>query len=344
MFLTPKIKEKIIGSLPYRLYLRILMRKKEIRYSVEITTKCNVNCVMCTRAEMIKKHKLNIGEINKNIWKKILLDMKKFVNDDYKVVFAPMGLGEPLMNNKLNDILLDVKKTSNKIYIILVTNGVMLNDKYSRDLIDIGVDEISISLNVNNPKDYLKYIRGADNYMKIRDNIKNLIRIRNRKRFSKTKVFIQYLDYKGNINKFSDDIKKWSKLMRSGDKCYVHPIVNQAGFKKDGITIRNRKNFPCFSPLSRVAIRINGDMYPCDPCFYGGNTKIKELFLGNIKSNSFYNLIKNKKSKIYEIIDKMKKDQYDLLPTCSQCNTYKIGGNIFFNFPFGIKVRGRKWF
>lgn len=343
-YLSADLKEKIISSLPYRVYSRLLFRKKQIRYSVEITTKCNVNCSMCTRLEMLSKRKLIIGEIKPKILNKIFSDMKKFIKNNYQVVFAPMGLGEPLMSRNWKIIFSKVKKISKKIYIVLVTNGVLLTEDTSRELVNIGVDEISISLNVNNSADYQKYMRAADNYANIKKNIENLLKIRNHKKNSNTKIFIQYLDYKNQPNKFTSDIAEWRKLMRDCDKCYVHPIVNQAGFKKDGITQKKVSAYPCSSPLSRVAIRINGDMYPCDPCFYGGNTRIEELYLGNILKNSFFDLINNPQSKIYSILNFMKKNNYDSLPTCQRCNTYTLSGNPFFCLPFGIKINSQKWF
>jgi len=343
-FLSPEIKEKIISSLPFRIYSRFLLHQKIIRYSVEITTKCNVNCSMYTRLEMLNKNKLVIGEIKPKILNKIFSDMKKFIKNDYQVVFAPMGLGEPLMSRNWKNIFSQAKKISKNIYIVLVTNGVLLNEETARELIKIGIDEISISLNVNNRSDYQKYMRAADNYENIKNNIINLLKIRNHKKNSNTKIFIQYLDYKNQPKKFTKNIAEWRKLMRDSDKCYVHPIVNQAGFKKKGITQKIVSAYPCISPLSRVAIRINGDMYPCDPCFYGGNTRIKELYLGNISKNSFFDLINNRQSKIYDILNLMKNGDYSSLPTCQRCNTYTLSSNPFFCLPFGIKINSKKWF
>jgi radical SAM protein with 4Fe4S-binding SPASM domain len=293
---------------------------------------------------MIQNNKLKVGEMETKTFNKVLQDMKRFVRNDYKVVFAPMGLGEPLMNNKWKEIFKKVKKTSRSIYFILVTNGVLLDKKTSEELVKLGIDEISLSLNVNNDRDYKKYINEGGNYLKVKENIKNLIEIRNKNKKSKMKIFIQYLDYDEKPDKFLNDITEWEKIMRPQDKCYVHPIVNQAGFKKEGVTIRKKETFPCFSPLNRVAIKLNGDMYPCDPCFYGGTTKIKELRLGNIRNTSFFGLIKDKKSKVYKIIKSMKNEEYDQLPTCKECNTYKLSGNLFFSLPFGLKFFKQKWF
>lgn len=331
-FVTLKFKKRILDSLAYRLYLRSFFGKKGMRFSVEITTKCNINCAMCTRAEMLKKGKLDVGEMKPEIINKVIEEMKKFVDHGYEVTFVPMGLGEPLLYSDFKNIIKRIKKASRKIRVVLVTNGVCLTKEIIKDLIELKIDEISISLNVNNKADYKKYMK-ADNYSKIKENIENLIKARNKSGFKLPNIYVQYLDYKNNENKFNKDIKDWTKIMKYGDKCYVHPIVNQAGFKKDLLSDLNKEDFPCTSPLSRVAIRINGDVYPCDACFYGGNQKVEELFLGNIEKISLWKIFNNKNSKNFQIVENMKNGDYSKLSICKKCNTYKLSPNCYFKNP-----------
>lgn len=334
--LTPSVKEMILESVPFRLYSRYQLTKKKIRISLEVTTKCNVNCVMCTRLDMVKQKKLVIGEVDKKIIESVLRDIKRFVKNGWEVTVAPMGLGEPLLYSGLVDFFSSIKKISKNIRIVLVTNGVLLDKEISKNLIKIGVDEISISLNVTNTGDYKKYIR-ADNYDLVKNNIKQLLETKNSCKDSRTSVYIQYLDYRGKASIFNDEIGYWQKLMTNADKCYVHPIVNQAGFKKDGITIKEKESFPCTSPIERVSIRIDGSIYPCDPCFYAGKEKINELYLGNVKKDSIFEMFSDKSSKNFKIHEMMKSGDYSNLPTCAKCNTYKLSTNCYF------KLFGR-WF
>jgi len=331
-FISPELKERILNSLIFRLYFRFINRSKEIRFSVEVTTKCNINCAMCTRMEMLKKGKLVVKEMDPEIIEKIIDEMDKFIKNGYKVTFVPMGLGEPLLYSELKNVIEKVRQVSEKIKIILVTNGVCLTQEVANDLVKLKVNEISVSLNVNNASDYKKYMR-ADNYPKIKKNIENLIKIRNESGFEIPSIYIQYLDYLNSGNKFNKNIKNWTKIMKYDDKCYVHPIVNQAGFKDNGLEESRVEDFPCNSPLTRVAIRINGDIYPCDACFYGGSQRVSELYLGNVKKESIFNIFNNKKSKNFRIIEMMKNCDYSKLPTCKKCDTYKLGVNCFFKNP-----------
>lgn len=335
--LTPKVKDLIKNFWLYRLYCRLGSFKKNIRFSVEITTKCNARCDMCTREELVSKKELDVGDMNPVVFAKIVEEMKLFAKSGYSVVFAPMGLGEPLMSKDLIKILKLVKREVPGVKIILVTNGVLLSPEISANLVAIGVDEISVSLNTRNSRDYRKHV-GGENYDLVVKNIVDLIKIRDKSRKKTTKIFVQYLDYDGESgDKFVGDMDRWYKLMSEGDKCYVHPVVNQAGLKSKKSTLGKTESFPCNSPVERVVVKINGDMYPCDPCLYGGKKRTEELFLGNVLEKSFFDIFRDKGSKIWQIREMMKKGDYKKLPSCKVCDTYKLGINTSF------KVGGRWW-
>jgi radical SAM protein with 4Fe4S-binding SPASM domain len=341
--ITPVLKDKIVASLPYRLYNRAEMKKKYIRFSIEITTKCNNNCSMCTRLERVKEGKLKVMDMSPEVMDRILKQVRTFIEHDYQVTFAPMGLGEPLMYKNLYMLFGDLKKISPKIKIVMVTNGVLLSLERSKKLVELGVDEINVSLNVNNSHDYKKYI-GGNNYLLVKNNIKKLIEHRNASGKNNTSVLVQYLDYTGKPNKFDNDIKEWSKIMKYGDKCFVHPIVNEGGFNQKMVNFKNAEVFPCFLPIKTIAVRVNGDIYTCDATFFSGNAKITDLYLGNIlKVDYFKEIHSNKNSKIYKILDMMKRDDYCKLRNCQKCNNYKLAPNPFFKI---IKPSGEnsyKW-
>lgn len=291
---------------------------------------------MCTRPELVKKRELDIGDVEEKVILAVISQMKKFVKKGYEVTFAPMGMGEPLMNKNMSKIIKLVKTKVPKAKVVLVSNGIMLDELASKSLIKSGVDELSISLNVNNAKNYIKYI-GNNNYDRVVSNIKKFLELRNELGANNPKLYIQYLGYKGEKNDFDKDIDVWNKLFAPGDKCYVHPIVNQAGYKKEGVTLKKSEDFPCTSVIERVTIRINGDMYPCDPCFYAGKKQIPELHLGNILDDDYFKMYFDKSSKIWSIVKSMKAGDYSNLPTCKRCNTYKLGVNSHF------KIFGKWW-
>lgn len=319
--ISPKLKKILSSSIPFRFFIRIKSRKPEIRFSIELTTKCNCKCSMCTREKLIKNKNLCVGEMNEKIIKNIKSEIKKFKKAGYKIAITPMGLGEPLLYNNLWKFFKDIKKIDKKIKLILVTNGILLNEKNIKKIISSKIDEINISLNGRNKKEYFKY-NGIDAFDLVQENIKKIFVLRKK---IKPKIFIQYLN-KGDV--------KWNKFMKKNDKYYVHPIVNQAGFASG---IKSNNNYPCNQLSARIAIKINGDIYPCDAALYSGNQKIEELYLGNIKKYSPFAQYTDKKSKRYQILNQMKNNDYKNIKTCKKCSTKNLGINCYFNF-FG------KWF
>ena len=332
-FISPKNKERIMSYFPYRLLERFKLQNHPINFSVELTTKCNALCDMCTRADLVKKKNLNVGDIKQEILDKILRQMRKFHKAGKKVFFSPMGLGEPFLYSGLFNLFKKIKAIGN-IPIVMATNGITLNEQISKKLIDLKVDEIIISLNTNNPESYTKQI-GVNAYNLVKKNTENLIKLRNNSGQKVPRVYIQYLDSENHPNKYEGDIKSWLKIMRYNDKCFVHNIANQAGFYS-GSTNITKQSFPCPQPFWRIAIKINGDIYPCDPCFYSGNQKINSLYLGNIKDVDLFEQFTNKSSRRFKVIQNMKQGNYSCLPECEKCNTYKLGSNPFFKI-------GNRW-
>ena len=343
-FISADIKEKISNSLPYRLINRISLHyNKENRFSCELTTKCNLKCEMCARSILIKDKKLYIRDMEKEVIERVIDEIKQFHKHGEKVAFTPMGLGEPILFDGLLDLFSDIKIVSKSIRIILVTNGILLDETFSKKLISLDIDEVSISLNANNPQDYFRYM-GTDMYDRVCYNIENLIRLRNESGKKLPSVLVQYLDFMHNRDIFKEDIRKWLKIMRYNDKSYIHPIVNEAGFYTGKYVSKSKKeNFPCTQPLERIAVKVNGDIYPCDPCLYSGTDKISSLYMGNIKEHSPFKLHIQPLNKRLEIIKRMQKDNYALLPECKRCDTREIGCNCFFKLPKLLSIGGYKW-
>ncbi len=346
--LSPSSIKFISNSFPYRLYSRWLSRRQEIRFSCELTTKCNILCNFCTRTQFTQKgnrqDEFQVEDMSDEIVDRILEEIEKFYHAGIPICFAPMGLGEPILYKKFFETCERVKKISSKIRIVLVTNGVKLTEEDCEKILFYNLDEVSISLNANNPLPYREHM-GVDKYEVVYNNIERLISLCNKNGNNQPSIFIQYIDFNNRENSFSKDIRRWGQVMKNNDKCYVHPIVNQGGFYSgSNFNPKSRDHFPCTQPSWRIAVKLNGDLYPCDPAFYSGGAKIESLYLGNIKSSSPYKDYMDGGSKAKNIMSRMRRDDYTRLPDCDSCNTYKLSPNIFFKIPFSIKINGYKWF
>ena len=275
---------------------------------------------------------------------RVMEELETFHKFQIPVYFSPMGLGEPLLFSKLYETFERVKAIAKKIPIVLVTNGVSLTEDHCERILHCAVDEVSVSLNANLPSVYEQHM-GLDKYEIVCKNIRTLINTRNKLKQDNPRIFIQYIDDGNTNNSFSRDMHEWAKIMKGQDKCYVHPIVNQGGFfKHSSIDFKFPQHYPCSQPVRRIALRVNGDIYPCDPAFYAGGNKIESLYLGNIMSSSPFELFTQRGGKRGEIMSLMRKSDYSQLPECDRCDTYRLSPNTHFSLPFSIKLNGFKWF
>lgn len=342
-YLPPGLKEEILHSFPYRVFSRIRLSQRSIRISCELTTKCNAKCNMCGRDALLRNGRLYATDMEEKIVSAVLKGIKRFCDNGTRVCFAPMGLGEPFLFKGLFELFDRIKTISKRIRIVLVTNGILLGRSFCERIILSGVEEVSISLNCLNAATYRERM-GVDKYEEVCKNIERLIAMRSKCGKTKPKIFIQYLDYDQAPALFNENIRQWLRIMRRYDKCYVHPIVNQAGFcAGDGNIHTSKKMYPCIQPLQRIGVRVSGDIYPCDPCFYAGVMRIDSLYLGHIMSDDICELVADRASKRYKIVHSMRQDDYSELPECRKCTTRILQSNCYFKLPWSLKMKGNAW-
>lgn len=129
--------EKLGFAKTFKLVLRghrNLLTGKPLVVSFELTWSCNANCRHCDKGGILPDETpmtpAQIGDHYRNL----------------HPVAVQLSGGEPLLRDDIIDIAREIKEPSGSPYLILVTNGSLLDrDKYLR-LCDAGVDQFSISL------------------------------------------------------------------------------------------------------------------------------------------------------------------------------------------------------
>lgn len=101
--------------------------------SFEITYRCNALCQHC-HLHHVQDKELASPEHYAEICHRL------------KPVVAQISGGEPLLRRDLLDIIRKIKNSNGTPFIVLTTNGVLLTKEKYEQLIDAGVDEISLSL------------------------------------------------------------------------------------------------------------------------------------------------------------------------------------------------------
>jgi MoaA/NifB/PqqE/SkfB family radical SAM enzyme len=128
---------------------RNLLAKKPLVVSFEVTSSCNADCRHCDKGGILSNE--------------IPLTPAQ-IGDHYRQlrpVAVQLSGGEPLLRDDIVDIAHEIKEPNGSPYLILVTNGSLLDrDKYLR-LCDAGVDQFSISLDFPDARhDEFRQLRG----------------------------------------------------------------------------------------------------------------------------------------------------------------------------------------
>jgi MoaA/NifB/PqqE/SkfB family radical SAM enzyme len=113
--------------------IRSYITNRPIVVSYEITLSCNCNCRHCDLGGFIKDEK------------QIKPEEYGALTQRLKPLAAQISGGEPLLRKDIAAIVKAIKQAGVK-YMILVTNGVLLNESNYLQLREAGVDQFSVSL------------------------------------------------------------------------------------------------------------------------------------------------------------------------------------------------------
>jgi MoaA/NifB/PqqE/SkfB family radical SAM enzyme len=114
--------------------IRNYITKRPLAVGYEVTLSCNLNCRHCDLGGIIKDEKqIKPGEYG-NLTRRL------------SPVVALFSGGEPLLRKDIVDIVKAVKQSDGTPYLILVTNGLLLNEGNYLQLHEAGVNQFSVSL------------------------------------------------------------------------------------------------------------------------------------------------------------------------------------------------------
>lgn len=121
--------------------LRNYITRKPLVISFEVTHSCTCNCLHCNRGGETKEVEL----LKPADYARLVSTLRPSV--------VQLSGGEPLLRRDVLDIVRAIRKYSNTLpYIILVTNGSLLNPENYGELKRAGVDRFSVSLDFPNEK------------------------------------------------------------------------------------------------------------------------------------------------------------------------------------------------
>lgn len=287
-----------------------LKKNKDYNIIIETTNLCNARCIMCPHSTM-KRPKKNMDDTTFN---KIISQIKK---EGIKPnAFILNGFGEPLIDSKIFNRIKKIKTNFPYSIIKFYSNLNLANKKIIKSIIFSDLDEINISLNGYNYKNYQK-VMGL-NYKKTITNLQYLIKTK-KKVNSNLKIRISMTLVKNNENTAKKFIKKWSSLVDSVSVNKVHNYNGSIQNINNKFKINFKKiAFPCRYIWDTIIINVDGEIGLCCLDYES------QYNFGNIKSQS---ILKSFYSSKFELIRKQHLQLNSKnIKICSQCYTpYKNG-------------------
>lgn len=283
---------------------------------IDICSACNLKCNFCFHSDVnaITKSKTRFGAMSFELFKKIIDDMKADWGEAKVKKLRLFKIGEPLMNLEVTRMVKYAKEADVAECIEITTNGTLLNQQMSLELIEAGLDILNISVNGINEKQYEDACQYKIKFSEYYENIKFFYDHKN-----KCKVFIKYSD----IGYSEEEKQKFYDLFENAcDEIFVETIsatlwqdtnINEkiADAHKGTYGQKLKEKKVCPFLFTTMVINDRGIAHLC--CVDWKS----EYVLGDLKMESIGDIWKGSKLRQYQKIHlEMKKDMIDICKNC----------------------------
>ena len=306
---------------------------------VEVTMACNLNCIYCFRRGTDE----TFGVMDEKHFQKLIETAKK--SEVRKIVFS--GWGEPLTHSKILDFIGLAKSAG--FNVILNTNGVLLYN-YAEDLVELGVDEIVVSIDATDVEVYGKLriggkvtevIKGLQSLHEIQMKKHRLLKLGleftvTRLNYNQIPKVIELADRVkasyirlSNIVPLHEDLEEIAcynddKCLKEMEKSYgvIGKLVLERNVNvyRINLTIKSQRMCP-FMVNNALYVRWDGNVAPCihyahnhDIILFGIRRRLNKVIFGNIRDEELVNIWRNVKYATFRF-----RTKYGYVPSCLDC-------------------------
>ncbi|MBN1352396.1 radical SAM protein [candidate division KSB1 bacterium] len=259
----------------YRFSRNSKVKYKPYRLWIEPTNKCNLACVMCPNKDFKKE---DLGFMDFDLFKKIIDEARYFAYD--------MNIhhrGESNLHPRLPEMI--EYATKNGIPVKLHTNGTLLTERRSRELIESGLALISFSFD-GYTSDVYEKIRVNANFDKTTRNIVRFLDLKKEMKRATPKTVMEVMEDLEGFEFRNEDKQKFLEMMRDLDRLIVKKPHNWAGYVSID-TFADEDLVACTFPWHAQVILWDGRVGPC-PHDY-----MAEIILGDTKEKSLVEIFNN---------------------------------------------------
>jgi len=273
-----------------------------LRLWVEPTSICNLRCIMCPNKDLKKEDK---GFMNMGLFRKIIDEAASWVYDVHL-----LHRGESLLHPEFFAMAkyADERNVRTKLH----TNGTLLDEEKSRQMIESGIDQLSFSFDGYDKETY-ESIRVNGDFDKTVKNIQRFLAIKKEMNSKKPYTILELINFPNSRIKSDSAKQKAFRDKFKGlplDKLVIKEFHNWAGEVE---MEHNKKSFsPCTFLWNALIIFWDGAVLPCSQDFFGYYT------LGNVKDTSLAEIWNN--DKMVHLRQQHLKRNIEEFDTCRECD------------------------
>ncbi len=226
-------------------------------------------------------------------------------------IIRPYSTGEPLMGKNFMDYITYAR--SRGLEVRFTSNGQLLTEKVSKQLLDLGVQNINISIEGTSAVEY-ESIRIRASFERIRNNLATLLKMRKKKGLKRPCIRIQTVllndqENKAYINKFR---QAWGDYC---DSIIFNSCGTQGGNQAEaGYQVHMEDRTVCDFFFNLLCINNDGTVSCCCVDYN------RELVVGDIKKQTLDEIWKGDKIKYFRKMARQKK--YEKIATaCTACSS-----------------------
>ena len=275
------------------------------RITIELTSCCNLSCIMCPRKFMSNGK----GFMSQDLFWKIVNQLK---GREIEAI-VPFFRGEPLLHPNFLEMAEQLRRsTSAKLQ--LATNALLLNQKTSKRLLALGIDFISFSLDATSKKTYEK-IRADGDFDLAMKNIHTFLQERSKTPSVSTRVQVSATEIEENREELPAFIEYWKDRV---DRVRIYPCHSEDGRfgKLNPINQRRSKTQrkACKKPFTDFVIYYNGNTALCNHDWNREDIST----LGSIKEKTIDQIWQDRPYR--DIRQKHLDHKWDTVVPCNDCD------------------------
>lgn len=269
-----------------------------------INNTCNLSCSHCPHSTYIMNENYEKKYMAWNLFKKVVDETSNYSNSSIRL----FGWGEPLLHPNLSKMVEYIN--SKNIDSMLITNGVLLNEQISEQLLKNNLSILEVSLDAATPETYEKIRGSKEIFYKVVNNINTFLNLK-KKYSANTYVVLSIINQPKASNDIDLFLDQWSSKV---DKILVRKFHDFMGSAKDKECITLPERYPCRALWSRFNVTPDGQVSICyndwESKYLIGDLNSENETIKNIWNSEIYN--KYRESHITK----------NYCGICENCNTW----------------------